>query len=88
MSKVKDLPNLVEVENPLVGSKLKDIRSTAPFTEILVVKNQVFEKFISPKTSIFRGVYEKPFRDLLETELGLKVASSADAASLISQFRI
>ena len=39
-----------KIENPLYGYRVKSVKSCTEFTEVLVVKNKVFMKFLSQES--------------------------------------
>lgn len=63
------------IDNPLCGFKMTQVKSSAPFTEVLIVKHAVFQKYVSEK-SPYSKVSEKQLRYAMEKELGLQDASS------------
>jgi hypothetical protein len=78
-------PSQMQLSNPLYGYKITDIKSSSSFTELLIVKNSVYNKYVGSK-SVFSDLQEKSVRLLLEKELGIEEASSRDKASLLSKF--
>lgn len=69
----------IPIENPLLGHKLTQITSTSCFTEVLIVRNSFYKKFLSVKSE-FSQLNEKVLRVLLEKELGIKDAGAREKA--------
>ena len=78
----------IKIENPLLGHKIVCIESVAPSTEMLILKNQMFNKFVSDK-SPFSKLDQNNLSKMLEKELGIEnVQSSSEKAHILSLLQI